>query len=296
MPKGQTKSTDAIQGLLQEKERIEAWLQRLTTAADETPAHVRAKVEQDYRARLSDVMSELQGHREELETAYNRLAEERAQMAGEETAESERLAEAELRHSVGEYDETTWNGLKSEILESLGKIRESLQNLDVEIAGLDGVLGLLRAPQPNGAATPVEAGPEPAAEPAAPPVSVPPPPDPGQPVPQTDPMDDTSVLRLETEDSQVPVVSEARGEFQVPADGSAPQTGRLTEEQAEAVAKADQVSFGIGRADEGIHSIEGDGSAPSMSTAKTLLCEECGTPNLPTEWYCERCGAELEAV
>ena len=30
-------------------------------------------------------------------------------------------------------------------------------------------------------------------------------------------------------------------------------------------------------------------------TAKTLVCTECGTNNLPTEWYCEKCGAELSA-
>ncbi len=30
--------------------------------------------------------------------------------------------------------------------------------------------------------------------------------------------------------------------------------------------------------------------------AKTLKCGECGTMNYPTEWYCERCGAELAAL
>ncbi|MEO8635181.1 MAG: zinc finger Ran-binding domain-containing protein [Gemmatimonadales bacterium] len=29
---------------------------------------------------------------------------------------------------------------------------------------------------------------------------------------------------------------------------------------------------------------------------KTLKCGECGTLNRPTEWYCERCGAELAAL
>ena len=32
------------------------------------------------------------------------------------------------------------------------------------------------------------------------------------------------------------------------------------------------------------------------SQAKTLKCGECGTLNRPTEWYCERCGAELAAL
>ena len=29
---------------------------------------------------------------------------------------------------------------------------------------------------------------------------------------------------------------------------------------------------------------------------KTLRCQECGTMNYPTEWYCERCGGELAAM
>jgi hypothetical protein len=30
--------------------------------------------------------------------------------------------------------------------------------------------------------------------------------------------------------------------------------------------------------------------------AKTLRCKDCGTMNLPTEWYCAQCGAELAAL
>lgn len=35
--------------------------------------------------------------------------------------------------------------------------------------------------------------------------------------------------------------------------------------------------------------------AASGESLKTLRCTECGTMNLPTEWYCERCGGELAA-
>ncbi|HEU5154202.1 MAG TPA: hypothetical protein VFU03_05705 [Gemmatimonadales bacterium] len=35
---------------------------------------------------------------------------------------------------------------------------------------------------------------------------------------------------------------------------------------------------------------------PSGTAPKTLKCGECGTMNRPTEWYCERCGAELAAL
>lgn len=44
------------------------------------------------------------------------------------------------------------------------------------------------------------------------------------------------------------------------------------------------------------------GSIPSFlkdmptEQVKTLKCQECGTMNYPTEWYCERCGGELAAM
>jgi len=34
----------------------------------------------------------------------------------------------------------------------------------------------------------------------------------------------------------------------------------------------------------------------SRGEGNTLICGECGAPNLPTEWYCEKCGAELSAI
>ena len=37
-------------------------------------------------------------------------------------------------------------------------------------------------------------------------------------------------------------------------------------------------------------------SNAAAGVAKTLKCGECGTLNRPTEWYCERCGAELAGV
>lgn len=36
-------------------------------------------------------------------------------------------------------------------------------------------------------------------------------------------------------------------------------------------------------------------SAAPADAQKTLRCTECNTMNLPTEWYCERCGGELAA-
>ncbi len=37
-------------------------------------------------------------------------------------------------------------------------------------------------------------------------------------------------------------------------------------------------------------------TATSAEQVKTLKCTECGAMNYATEWYCERCGAELAAL
>jgi hypothetical protein len=46
---------------------------------------------------------------------------------------------------------------------------------------------------------------------------------------------------------------------------------------------------------EGKGTMKGAGRGTSTA-AKTLKCAECGAMNRPTEWYCERCGAELAAL
>ncbi len=50
---------------------------------------------------------------------------------------------------------------------------------------------------------------------------------------------------------------------------------------------------------EGDESTSGPLGRPTPRTSqaiKTLKCQECGTLNYPTEWYCERCGGELAAL
>jgi hypothetical protein len=44
---------------------------------------------------------------------------------------------------------------------------------------------------------------------------------------------------------------------------------------------------------DGLLSIRSSGA---LEQPKTLKCAECGSMNYPSEWYCERCGAELAAI
>src|SRR6266700_6122974 len=113
MPKGSSKSAAAIQRLLEERRQYEAWLARIKATADAAPEHVRTRVKADYEARLK--------------------------------AAAERLAETELRHEVGEYDETQWAQVHKDALADLGAVRDELLDVERDITRLEELDALVKA-------------------------------------------------------------------------------------------------------------------------------------------------------
>lgn len=262
MAKREDKSA-AIQRLIDERRKIEQWLERLTDAADKTAVPVRDKVRSDYERRLGDVTSELQGYESDLRTNLDRHQATRARLEQQEGEANDELAEAELRHSVGEYDESDWRDRKAGILERLVKIREELADEQREIGELESIFEVLNAPTPQveDAEAEVEELDEiPAVEEAD---------------GQGDVFrDELAFLKSVTDDEeQGPRPSRASGSMRAPdlPDGGGSKKKRKTPAEAGAGTK-------------------------SGGTQRTLKCSECGAMNLPTEWYCERCGAELAAL
>jgi hypothetical protein len=295
MAKESAKSTDQIGKLLEERQTIEQWLERLSLAADKAPSHVKERVESDYRKRLEEVVTELQSHREGISEELERKRTKREGLSDQEKDGEERLAEGELRHSVGEFDDNRWSEMKDEILDSLVKVRDELESVGEEVSKLEEVMAdierqpepsdaeeleaLIAIPEipevddeleddlkaPSGAATST-AEEEPAVAEAEPRPS----------------FDELEFIRSVTEDAKAgPSSTRASGEIAVPPE--------VVEEQP--VAQS-QSSIGA----EGVTSFADDSAQPKKAAAKTLKCTECGTMNLPTEWYCERCGAELAAL
>ena len=300
MPKSPTKSTADIQRLLDEKRRIEQWLERLEIAADKTPKSVRMRVATDYRERLDGVVRELQGFRDELAATLADQIGRRDQLKRDEAEATERLSEAELRHAVGEYSESKWSEFKTSILESLVQLREQLKTLDAEIGSLEGVVLLLGDPEGESVQAPTP-GPRPSpgrgsgavARPSeASPKPSPPPPaaDVGEPDEvaernQTDAFDELEFLKSVSVGQ-----GSARDATEDDEDAELSVDYPLSEE--EDTSKA--ASIGA----EGVHAVSASDRTPTKSATskKTLKCAECGAMNLPTEWYCERCGAELAAL
>jgi hypothetical protein len=290
---------DSIEGLLEQRTRFEQWLAKLDGAGDKAPAAVRQKVRADYEARLRGVIEQLRGHSATIAQELERHQASRADLDGRRRGEEEELAEAEVRYAVGEYGEEEWARIRDQSERRLASLRDELNSVGSEITRLAEVQSLISAPAkkpepPPPAPTPApppppkqevvieRSPPPPPPPPAAEPATVEPPaaqrmPKPPRPQPEPAPMpaadnDELAFLKSVAEEEQRKPGGSRRASnpgIAAPAQGS-----RAVEAPAAPSA----------------------GKAGGPGVAKTLKCGECGTLNRPTEWYCERCGAELAGI
>jgi hypothetical protein len=145
MPKGPSKSAAAIQRLLEERRQYEAWLARITATADSAPEHVRTRVKADYEARLKAVTEELRAHADAARQLIAQRKENLLELQKKEKAAAERLAETELRHEVGEYDESQWTQVHKDALADLGAVRDELMDVERDITRLEELDALVKA-------------------------------------------------------------------------------------------------------------------------------------------------------
>jgi len=281
---------DSIEGLLEQRTRFEQWLAKLDGAGDRAPAGVRQKVRADYESRLRGVIDRLRGHSATIAEELERHQASRSDLDGRHRDAEEELAEAEVRYAVGEFTEDEWSRIREESERRLSGLRQELQNVGGEITRLAEVQSLISAaprkaePAPAAQAPPpappppreemIERSPPPPPPPApAPPAAqrMPKPPRPqAEPAPAAPAEDELAFLKSVAEEERKPAPSRRSN----PGAASPVQASRAVEAPtAPSSSKA---------------------GAPGV--AKTLKCGECGTLNRPTEWYCERCGAELAGI
>jgi hypothetical protein len=145
MTKGPSKSAAAIARLLEERRQYEAWLARITATADSAPEHVRTRVRADYEARLRAVTEELKAHAEAARQLIAQRKETLAELQKKEKGAAERLAETELRHEVGEYDEGQWAQVHKDALADLGAVRDEMMDVERDITRLEELDALVKA-------------------------------------------------------------------------------------------------------------------------------------------------------
>jgi hypothetical protein len=151
MPKGgggggaSSKSAAIIQRLLEERRQYEAWLARIKATAESAPEHVRTRVKADYEARLKAVLEELKSHADAARQLITQHKERLLELQKKEKSAAERLAETELRHEVGEYDEAQWSQVHKDALADLGAVRDELLDVERDITRLEEMDALVKA-------------------------------------------------------------------------------------------------------------------------------------------------------
>lgn len=286
MPRRSPKSSEDVEKLLDERQAITEWLERLALTGEDASDDVRSKVREDYETRLAAASEGLQGYADELRSTLSKETKKRTDFLEREQRAEVRLAEAKLRHAVGEYEDSQWNEIHSEILGELVKVREGLKAAGKEIDRLEDVLSSIdRQPTVDEAD---QVGPE---------------------------KERVSLAELEPEPDEAGVAGGGAGKESKPAGGTSGQTDAfddlafLKKVAPEAAGKrrrsgamfkpfegagtaADKPGSTVTAPEEKLQV----GPAEDPTAKKTLKCQECGAMNRPTEWYCESCGAELAAV
>jgi hypothetical protein len=264
-----------VASLMAERARFESWLAALEARRDSTPAHIYQRVHGDYALRLQKVVDELLGHMSEIEAAAKTLAERLGELERAEAKHRDERSEAELRATVGELSADAYDEILQRTDEATASIALERTQASVELTRLREVLAL-NAPRGATAREGITR------EVRAPSGQV-------TPVPRT-PTGGVGFDELEFLKSVV----DSRGRPVNPTPSSA--------RPASAPEAAESNPFGLGLPSEPSHAPRQSTQVPSFlkdvpsEQVKTLKCQECSTMNYPTEWYCERCGAELAAL
>jgi hypothetical protein len=281
MAKPSDSGSNAVQALLAERTQYEEWLSKL--AGSNAPDGVRRRVQADYESRLGRIMESLREHGDAIVADLDRLRSSETDLARRECEAQETMAEAELRHSVGEYTDSKWNEISRVQHASLDGIRKELGRIRQEIERLSEVQSLIEGDSaPVAESAPVKTAPErveprPAPEAVKPAAEAPKPAKPSKPARPDDELDFLKSVAVEQSASLSP---QNASEDQPTAEESVPDAAPAPSQSAASVAAAAPAKP----------------QASASNQAKTLKCGECGTLNRPTEWYCERCGAELAAL
>jgi hypothetical protein len=269
------KRVEAVAALIADRRKYESWLAALEAKRAETPDHVFLRVRSDYERRLSEVLERLRSQATALNERADALTARLATLVEEERATVDRRSEAELRRAVGEFMPREWDALLKDTAETVARIaaeRTTIQTELNEIRELLGGGGKTAARDATAAQGGVKGFQPGSALTQQPPPELPP--------------DELAFLKsLITPELPSNAVTGAPG-----AGPAGPPPMVIDETEP-------LLDPRRGGRDTPPLSMNVPGSEAivirSDKNGKTLKCAECGALNIPTEWYCERCGSEL---
>jgi hypothetical protein len=133
----------AVEQLLAESDTLRGWLARLDTASAAAPDAVRDRVRRDYQKRLDQLTAGLRAHGDLINSKLRDDRGEHADLLARATAAREALAEAELRHLVGEYDSERFEGERTRHASDIETYDLGLTAVAERIARLEEVFALV---------------------------------------------------------------------------------------------------------------------------------------------------------
>ena len=278
-----------VPALLSERRRYESWLAALEARRDSTPSHVFDRVYADYRNRLDEVAKRLATYRHAIEEERANVQARLSLLDAEERMRRDERAELDLRAHVGEIG-------AAEAGSAVTAVDDAIQLLTAERNGLqqrvDELSALLAEPLPPGETSTLEisedtriAGDGPAAPEVPLQASA------GSRTPGGS-FDELAFLDA--------VVGQGTPTSAAPQPAPTPES-RVVRDDPGAQSLLAGVGSGSGREAPLASNVPANTpivlrSSGAIEQSKTLKCGECGSMNYPTEWYCERCGAELAAL
>lgn len=305
--------TREVDQLLKEREKYEAWLEKLESQKPAASGRAYERVRADYQRRLDEVMDKLRAHSEAIHARLEEMEGRVAELEQERKEQAEKLDEARLRRSVGEYsDDKEWKKLEGELVAALEGSEKALEDVRAEIGRLQEIVALVDGARPKAeaaaASTEARAEAEPAPEP---PRSVP--------AAETEPAVEKVKPAAEKRAAKKPEAAEEKTEPAAAAASAEADEGLVSleelvlgdEELKEATAGTTASETGQeGGEDVGDElafleslSLGGNEDGDSFTfleqrgtgTPQTIICPHCSAANDPAEWYCTECGEELPA-
>ncbi len=282
-------SEQAVATLFLDRQRYEQWLAGLEAKRTATAPHVYERVHADYTARLQRVVEQLMSHKAVIEEMANVLGDRLTSLDIDDVRLRDELAEAELRAAVGEFSPQVCDEQIERCQQALAAVSMERESLSSELTRLRSVLELVEPTR---------------GEPARAPLSEP------------------RGGGGESADSGTNGDRSGRAagggfdelEFLKSLSGASEGDSSSEASTRTATAPSATVPAQPSRMPTPVDSSRSAPSSPELrprdtresipaflkdvppEQVKTLKCQECGTLNYPTEWYCERCGAELAAL
>lgn len=296
----------AVNELLDEGRQYQEWLAALEAKRAVTPTHIYARVQADYCARLQRVSEQLAAHKSAVEEMLASLTDRLTSLDIDDAKWRDEREEAALRALVGEFTE-------EQRIEAVARADAAAAGIEQERAATLAEVARLRGAMEGGAEQLARGAADAGAvsrhmesAPAG---------EPGVAATAPGAVDTTAEAGMSSGVQPLWMGSDEAGTAAAPINATSGEQAAGFDElsfiksMATSAGAAAPVADAPPGGDPDAHDAAGEARARELRESipsflkdvpaeqvKTLKCQECGTLNYPTEWYCERCGAELAAL